>query len=732
MMHGLLNSLAGIVLTIALAPPALAAPFAYITNRASDTVTVVDVATNIVVATIAVGRVPHGVTANPFGTRVYVLNTLDDTVSVIDAATRTVIATVPVGAGGGNAAGLAINADGTRVYVANPQDNTLSLIDTATNMIAGPPVAVGEQPMGVAVSPSGAEVYVANYRGNSLSIVDAAANVQVAGLPVGSAPRGVTVHPSGRVYVATADGLTVVDPSTRTVVSTVAIPGAHSVTASADGASLYVTCDENQALLVIDAQTHEPVGSPIDLGGNGAGVSVTRDGTRVVVASGDDRVSVVDAGTQTVVSALNGLSRPAAFGAFITDVPPVATPQSVVTAQNNATNIVLAAEDADNDPLQFSVVTGPAHGTISGIPPALTYTPDPSFSGVDTFAFSANDGATDSNVATVSVRVRATTKTTVVSNPSTSAYGQPVTLTARVSSSDELPAGHVELFDGATLIGSAELNDGTAELRTSSIEAGTRAITAVYAATEACEGSTSPVWTQTVTKASGTATLTVSVLTPQYSDLETFRATFTPSVSGGPAPAKVSFKVGTQIIAEATPTIAGSTYQYTWTGQLLDPEGTTTRQMKPDFRAITANFADPNVAVTNPPPRAITIQKEEARVVYTGPTSVSLGGSATGTVVLSATVKDISAVTGDPRRDGYPGDIRNARVLFVDRSTNTILGTVNPTAPDADPTVGSATLNWTVNLGSAQSKTYTIGIIVSYYYNRNSTLDNTVVTVTTQ
>ena len=728
----LLRTLAGIVLTLAAAPPALAAPFAYITNRGSDTVTVIDLATNVVVATVAVGRAPHGVTANPVGTRVYVLNTLDDTVSVIDAATRTVIATVPVGAAGGNAAGLAMNADGTRVYVANPQDNTLSLIATATDTLAGPPVAVGEQPMGVAVSPSGAEVYVANHRGNSLSIVDTAANVQVAELPVGSAPRGVTVHPSGRVYVATADGLTVVDPLTRTVVSRMAIPGAHSVTASADGASLYVTCDENQALLVLDAQTHEPVWSPIDLGGNGAGVSVTRDGTRVLVASGDDRLSVVDAGTRTVVYAVNGLSRPAAFGAFITDVPPVAAPQSVVTAQGIATNVVLAAEDAEHDPLQFSVVTGPAHGTISGILPSLTYTPDPGFSGVDTFSFSANDGAADSNVAAVAVRVRAPAKISVVSDPGTSVYGQPVTLTARVSSGDEMPAGSVEFFDGAAGIGSVELNDGTAVLRSSSIGAGTRALTAVYTATEAGESCTSPVWTQTVTKASGTATLTVSVLTPQYSDMETFRATFTPSVSGGSAPAKVSFKVGTQLIGEATPTISGSTYQYTWTGQLLDPEGTTSRQMKPDFRAVTANFADPNVAVTKPPARAITIQKEDARVVYTGPTSVSLGGGATGTVVLSATVKDISAVTGDSRQDGYSGDIRSAQVFFVDRSTNTILGTVTPTAPDSDRTVGTATLNWTVNLGSAKSKTYTIGIIVGYYYNRNNTLDNAVVKVTKQ
>src|SRR5438874_12726397 len=47
-------------------------------------------------------------------------------------------------------------------------------------------------------------------------------------------------------------------------------------------------------------------------------------------------------------------------------------------------------------------------------------------------------------------------------------------------------------------------------------------------------------------------TLSVSVLTPQYSDLETLRATFTPATPGGPAPARITFKVGTQRSEEHT------------------------------------------------------------------------------------------------------------------------------------------------------------------------------------
>ncbi|HLB25375.1 MAG TPA: hypothetical protein VJM83_03495, partial [Nitrospirota bacterium] len=51
-----------------------AAPFAYIANNGSDDVSVIDTATNTVVATIPVGTQPRGVAVNLAGTRVYVTN----------------------------------------------------------------------------------------------------------------------------------------------------------------------------------------------------------------------------------------------------------------------------------------------------------------------------------------------------------------------------------------------------------------------------------------------------------------------------------------------------------------------------------------------------------------------------------------------------------------------------------------------------------------------------------
>ena len=69
---------------------------------------------------------------------------------------------------------------------------------------------------------------------------------------------------------------------------------------------------------------------------------------------------------------------------------PVANAQSITTDEDTATAVTLSA-DADGDSLTFTVVSGPAHGTLSGIGANLTYTPDPNYNGLDSFTYVAND-----------------------------------------------------------------------------------------------------------------------------------------------------------------------------------------------------------------------------------------------------------------------------------------------------------------------------------------------------
>jgi hypothetical protein len=82
--------------------------------------------------------------------------------------------------------------------------------------------------------------------------------------------------------------------------------------------------------------------------------------------------------------------------------PPTANPQAV-TNYGVPTPIVLTASDADNDPLTYSVVSQPQHGTLTGTAPNLTYSATVGYSGADSFTFMVNDPFSASNVATVTI-----------------------------------------------------------------------------------------------------------------------------------------------------------------------------------------------------------------------------------------------------------------------------------------------------------------------------------------
>jgi len=89
----------------------------------------------------------------------YVANYLSNSVSVIDTATnQTVGAPITVGTG---PSALAITPNGQRAYVANFGSNSVSVIDTATNSVVGAPITVGTNPIAIAITPNGQTAYVA-------------------------------------------------------------------------------------------------------------------------------------------------------------------------------------------------------------------------------------------------------------------------------------------------------------------------------------------------------------------------------------------------------------------------------------------------------------------------------------------------------------------------------------------------------------------------------------------
>jgi len=112
---------------------------------------------------------------------------------------------------------------------------------------------------------------------------------------------------------------------------------------------------------------------------------------------------------------------------------PTANAQSVTTAQDTAASITLTGSDPNTPPLAltYTVTASPAHGTLSGTAPALTYTPTTGYFGADSFQFKVNNGTLSSTVATVSITVTSGIRPPITNGDAyTTVQNRPLTVAA--------------------------------------------------------------------------------------------------------------------------------------------------------------------------------------------------------------------------------------------------------------------------------------------------------------
>ena len=217
---------------------ATAAPFAYVTNQFSNTVSVIDVATETVVATINVGVEPAGIAITPDGKKVYVANHQSRSVSVINTATNSVTTTIVLGGGAADRPyQVAIPQDGTKAYVSQQGNGgQISIIDTSTDMVLGPPINLGLAPdnaFPIEITPEGSRVYANSRFSQVVAVVDTASKSVLTTIPLDGPPRKIRITPDGtKAYVGNSSGdpegfhpaqVWVIDLTSNTVTNTIFI-----------------------------------------------------------------------------------------------------------------------------------------------------------------------------------------------------------------------------------------------------------------------------------------------------------------------------------------------------------------------------------------------------------------------------------------------------------------------------------------------------------------------------
>jgi YVTN family beta-propeller protein len=225
----------------------------FIANEDAATLSVLNVATGALEATVHVGTEPEGVRASPDGRWVVVTNETGNSITLVDAKSYAVLDTIGVGkrprdvawatlrcppllrncrrspAGftsdsatiyisaefdsavyraavpKGNRSqrllqlgkddrpmGLALDAARQRLYVSTGRGGTVAVV-----ALQGPKllkeIKVGQRPWGLALSADGRRLYTANGPSNDVSIIDTSSLTVIKTVPVGSSPWGVVI-----------------------------------------------------------------------------------------------------------------------------------------------------------------------------------------------------------------------------------------------------------------------------------------------------------------------------------------------------------------------------------------------------------------------------------------------------------------------------------------------------------------------------------------------------------
>ena len=139
-------------------------------------------------------------------------------------------------------------------------------------------------------------------------------------------------------------------------------------------------------------------------------------------------------------------------------------------------------------------------------------------------------------------------------NPSL--VGQPVTLTAKVDPPEA--GGTVGFLDGLTVLGTAPLSGGEANLTLSNLTAGAHTITAVYSGDSSHSGNTSPAFTQTVEKEATTITVSAAPNPATTDQPITLTATVATAPPASTTPVgTVTFYAGDKVLGTGTLDAAG-------------------------------------------------------------------------------------------------------------------------------------------------------------------------------
>lgn len=333
-----------------LASGSLDAATLLVANKAEATVSLVDLGSGKVAATLPVGTGPHEIAVSPDGKLALVANygtgpAPGSSLTLLDVPGAKVVKTIELGEYR-RPHGL-VFLDGRRALVTSEASQSLLEVDVEAGKVTRAIPTGQEVSHMVAVTPDGSRAFIANIGSGSMTAIDLVAGKSLGDVKTGAGAEGIDVTPDGRhVWVTNreADTVTVVDAKTLEILGSV--PSASfpiRAKATPDGRHVLVSNAKSGDLSVFSAADRKlarrvalPVASAADKAGRlmtafgdssvPIGILVEPDGKRAFVAHANgDAISIVDLGKWERVGSLTAGKEPDGMGYSKLDVKKAGT-----------------------------------------------------------------------------------------------------------------------------------------------------------------------------------------------------------------------------------------------------------------------------------------------------------------------------------------------------------------------------------------------------------------------
>jgi YVTN family beta-propeller protein len=295
---------------------------AYVTNTTSQSLSVIEVSSGLVIDTFGLPLPPYRIALSPDGSTAYIgARATNGATSLMIVATGdgTLLGSVSISAQWALPEQIAVSADGKFVWLALYDISSVGVVDAVKQQLVNTIVTDG-LPTGIVLSPDGAEAYVptSNPPGDPspIMIISTSTRQVTGSISVGDtahSPLSIAINSTGtRAYVTIEEAtkgfgpmqLATVDLVSQSVTQTLAL---------GDGVPfrIAITPDESEAFVLDSSQStltavnlnNQTILKVIPVAGEANDLAITPDGSNVLVTNFDaSKLGVIDLSSGHVVS----------------------------------------------------------------------------------------------------------------------------------------------------------------------------------------------------------------------------------------------------------------------------------------------------------------------------------------------------------------------------------------------------------------------------------------------